>query len=531
MAMPEISHFGRRVGKYDVFSQLSTGGMAEIFLASTAGPGGFRKYVVLKRILPHMARNDEFVAMFLDEARITAQLAHPNIGQVFELGDDGGLYLAMEFVAGQNLAQVWTGCAARKQPLPVAFAVSVTKDVCAALHYAHTFIDPIGRPMPVIHRDVALKNVMVTYDGVVKLLDFGIAHVTSKLGSTRVGSVKGTTGYMSPEQVRGEALDGRSDVFCVGVMLHELLTGERLFEAENELREMEEILVAPIPRVERRNPLLSRELGDVVDQALARERANRFQSARDFGRALERSAGGLVMDREQIAAFMGELFNAKLRATRALLEAGGQGDDAGVRAAVRSLWRSEQLPHSATGSEEAIGGVNTVSGEAAAASVARPRGAGRRWVALGLGVGLVALATPLAIASLPGSPEERVDPATLEPVLLAPEAVFGPVRPLVPVPAAVADGPSPSPPPLKREPVRSGAKAMGRLTLVTHPASAVYVGERWLGATPLFKAELPAGTHLLTLVGPDGKVRRLSAPVRAGATTAFRLELADLPAE
>ncbi|MHB8879329.1 MAG: serine/threonine protein kinase, partial [Myxococcaceae bacterium] len=242
-------HRGSRIGKYEILTQLSVGGMAELFLGFTAGPGGFRKYVVVKRILPDVRANEQFVKMFLDEARITAAFNHPNIAQVFDLGEEeDGLYLAMEFISGQNLNQVTRACATRRAVLPIAFSVAVARDVCSALHYAHHFTDPAGRAFPVIHRDVAQKNVMVTYEGVVKLLDFGIAKAKGSLGRTTAGMVKGTTGYMSPEQVRGDEIDGRSDVFSVGVMLHELITGRRLFAADTELEEMKLILDAPIPR-------------------------------------------------------------------------------------------------------------------------------------------------------------------------------------------------------------------------------------------------------------------------------------------
>ncbi|HEX8435839.1 serine/threonine-protein kinase [Archangium sp.] len=314
-------HWGQRIGKFQVLAQLSVGGMAELFLGFTSGPGGFRKYVALKRILPGARDDEQFERMFLDEARITAALNHPNIAQVFELGQDAeGLFLAMEFIAGQNLNQVAGVCRRRGKTLPPGFTLSVARDVCLALHYAHTFTTPGGKPYPVIHRDVAQKNVMVTYDGVVKLLDFGIAKARDGRGQTQVGMVKGTTGYMSPEQVRSEPLDGRSDLFSVGVMLHEMLTGERLFSAQTERQEMEMILEAPIPVPSARVPSLSQAVSTVVLKALARDREQRYPNGREMARAIEAAAGNLLFDAEQRAAFMREHFQDRMEVTRRLLE-------------------------------------------------------------------------------------------------------------------------------------------------------------------------------------------------------------------
>ncbi|MFL5353958.1 protein kinase domain-containing protein [Archangium sp.] len=314
-------HWGESIGRYQVLAQLSVGGMAELFLGFTSGPGGFRKYVALKRILPDAQGDDSFERMFLDEARITAALNHPNIGQVFELGRDGnGLYLAMEFIAGQNLNQVATVWQRRGKPLPLGFSLSAVRDVCLALHYAHGFTTPGGKAYPVVHRDVAQKNVMVTYDGVVKLLDFGIAKARDGLVRTHAGMVKGTTGYMSPEQVRGETLDGRSDLFAAGVMLHEMLTGRRLFAAESEIQEMEMILDAPIPVPSALVREIPQEVSTVVLKALARKRDERYANGRDMARAIEAAAGRLLFDADQRAAFMQEHFQDRMEVTRRLLQ-------------------------------------------------------------------------------------------------------------------------------------------------------------------------------------------------------------------
>ncbi|QRN93772.1 protein kinase [Archangium violaceum] len=319
---------GRRIGKYEIVTRLSMGGMAELFLAFTAGPGGFRKFVALKQILPDVQKDDQFVKMFLDEARITASLAHANIGQVFDLGDqDGELYLAMEFLAGQNLEQVLVASSKQQRPLPLGFSARAVRDACLGLHYAHSYTDPSGKPRPVVHRDVSPKNIMVTFDGNVKVIDFGIAKAKGRLGRTQVGMVKGTTGYMSPEQVRGsEQLDGRSDLFCMGVILHEMLCGRRLFSGAHEAEVMMKIADAEVTSPSSINPRVPEALAQVVMRALAREPAERFASGREMARAIEAACGAELFHEEQLAAVMRQLFADKIQKTRELLESANEGD-------------------------------------------------------------------------------------------------------------------------------------------------------------------------------------------------------------
>ncbi|HEY0881705.1 MAG TPA: serine/threonine-protein kinase, partial [Archangium sp.] len=305
--------------------------MAELSLASTSGAGGFRKFVVLKQILPEASGDENFVKMFLDEARVTAAFSHPSICQVFEMGEDAatGLYVAMEFIAGQDLNQVVAACARQQAVLPIGFSASVVHDCAQALHYAHTFKKPNGDDSPVIHRDVAQKNIMVTYDGQVKLLDFGIAKAKGALSRTRAGTVKGTAGYMSPEQVRGEAIDGRSDVFSLGVVLWEMVTGRRLFSADTELAELKMILNEPISAPADVEPSVPRELSDVVMKALERDLSQRYRSARELSKALSTQCGHLLFDAEERAEFMKERFADKIASTQRLFDASKEDTDMG----------------------------------------------------------------------------------------------------------------------------------------------------------------------------------------------------------
>ncbi|MBN1210419.1 MAG: protein kinase [Myxococcaceae bacterium] len=327
---------GRRISKYEILTRLSVGGMAELFLAFTSGPGGFRKFVALKQILPDV-KTDEFVKMFLDEARITAAFSHANIGQVFDLGEEAGeLYLAMEFLAGQNLEQLMKAVDKRDEPLSPGFAARVIRDVCLGLHYAHHFVDPSGRSVAVVHRDMSPRNVMVTYDGGVKVIDFGIAKAKGRLGRTAVGMVKGTGGYMSPEQVRGHELDGRSDLFSAGVLLYEMLCGQRLFNAPGDAAMMMQIVEGEIPPPRTINPAVPEALDAVVMRALTRDKSKRFATGREMAKAIEAAMGPEIFDEERLAALMEELFAEKRQKTRALLEYASR-DDARISEAAGAL--------------------------------------------------------------------------------------------------------------------------------------------------------------------------------------------------
>ncbi len=318
---------GRRLGKYEILSRLSTGGMSEIFLAFQRGLAGFRKFVVLKQILPNIKGEEEFVRMFLDEAKITAAFLHPNIAHVYDLDiADGELFLAMEFVPGATLVEVARACRANDEAIPIGFTLQAVRDTALALHYAHTFIDPMGKAKQVIHRDIAEKNIMVTYEGVTKLLDFGIAKSLGRAPRTTVGMVKGTSGYMSPEQIMGEPLDPRSDIFSLGVVLHECLTGMRLFHGKTPEDGMLQALKCEISRPSSQNQDVSAELDAVTLKALRKDRGDRYGTALELARAIEKAAAGLIWHPEQTAEFIRRLFARRREQTHRLMMT-AQGSD------------------------------------------------------------------------------------------------------------------------------------------------------------------------------------------------------------
>ncbi len=337
---------GRRLGKYEYICRLSGGGMSQIFLAFQHGLGGFRKLVVLKQILPDIGGEEEFVRMFLDEARITATLSHPNIAQVFDLDvQEGELFITMEFVAGATLVEVAKACSTAKEKIPTGFTLAVIRDTANALHYAHTLVDPAGRMPKVVHRDVAQKNIMVNYDGQTKLVDFGIAKQLDARARTAVGKVKGTTGYMSPEQLLGQPLDGRSDVFSLGVVFHECLTGLKLFYGKTDMDEIKATLYKKIDPPSALNPGVPPEIDALVMRALSRKREERYDTANELAREIERRGGTLIWRAHETAEFMQRLFAERREQTRAFLQVIAESDPSGVNVSPLSLMkRGEPSP-------------------------------------------------------------------------------------------------------------------------------------------------------------------------------------------
>jgi len=270
----------RKLGPYEVIDRLAQGGMAELFLARLPGIEGFAKRVVVKRVLPSLARDREFVEMFLGEARLAATLQHQNIVHVHDIGqDEHGYFFAMEYLHGADLGEVMRAVGG---PLPLEIALEVARGACAGLHYAHDRKGPGGAPLGIVHRDVSPQNLFVTFDGGVKLLDFGIAKAVQQISShyTRSGTLRGKLPYMSPEQCQGEAIDRRSDVFSLAVVLWETTVGERLFggSGQSDFEILKSIVEQDAPRPSTRRADYPPALEAIVVKGLRRDRAQRYQT-------------------------------------------------------------------------------------------------------------------------------------------------------------------------------------------------------------------------------------------------------------
>jgi len=298
-------------GKFELQRKLAVGGMAEIFLASVQGPEGFLKTVAIKRILPHLTEDQDFITMFLDEARLVARFNHPNIVQIYELGEvDGRYFLSMEFVHGVSMSKVLKACRKVERPLPLEYGAKIVSFACEGLDFAHNFADADGQPLNLIHRDVSPQNLMLSYDGVVKVLDFGIAKAAGNLFQTRASSLKGKAAYMSPEQITQKAgLDRRSDVFALGIVLYEFATGRRPFEADTELELMMSIVQKPCPDPRALNPTLPAAFTAILGRALAKDREQRYPSCRALRADLEQFLidQRLMVDTYALSGFVREL--------------------------------------------------------------------------------------------------------------------------------------------------------------------------------------------------------------------------------
>jgi tRNA A-37 threonylcarbamoyl transferase component Bud32 len=502
---------GREIGKYRVVRRLAIGGMAEIYLAQARGIEGFEKFVVLKRILPQYAASETFVRLFLNEARLTATLSHPNVAAVYDIGEAEGVYFfTMEYLHGEDLGYILRHLARHKLRVPIEHALTIGAGVAAGLHAAHEKVGVDGKPLGIVHRDVSPSNVVVTYDGGVKLVDFGVAKVTATAELTGTGTLKGKLAYMSPEQCNNEPVDRRSDVYSLGVLLYELTTQSRLFKADSEAGTVKLVMEARIPPPSSRVPDFPPQLEPVLYKALSRDRDQRYASGREVELALEQVARerGLLTSTARLAEWMVATFGAKpepwTAPQRLVLprpgddpdRAGDEEEDAPAPAPRVALQRGPVLP--------------TLGAQPAVAADALPGGrkGGLRRILLA-GLGLAALGAA-AIVGLRGSRGPHEAPAAASAVLVLAEQ--GPVA-LEPAPAGPAErspAPSPAPAAARRPPERERAPRPDSIEARTRRFSAAFARkqqqlQRCFAEFPEASAQAPQ-LYVRFQAGEDGRV-------------------------
>jgi serine/threonine-protein kinase len=556
----------RQLGKYDLLGRIGYGGMAEVWLAKQRGPMGFEKLVAIKKLLPHLQAEEQFVRMFLDEARIAARINHTNVVQIFDLGQaESSFFIAMEYLNGESLARVMGEGVRRGTPLPEALGALIVAQIGKGLHHAHALCDAHGNSMGIVHRDVSPQNVVVLYDGGVKLLDFGIAKARERLQETTTSGLKGKYAYMSPEQCSGEAVDARSDIFSCGVLLWEILTRRRLFKHSNKLMVLKMILEGHVAPPSRVNPGVPSALDRVVLQALAKRAEDRFPSADAMSTAIEGAlaASGAAVNPAQVAEYMRTAFADDLR-KRNELAANLSASETSLATQDPAEWlelmpeasheiisfsKSPVVPTARGGAEPARSNtvwwmVTAIIATLAAAITIFTLlwvipGSGNREPRL-----VVESSPPGASILIDGKLREERAPATIATpegdhtvevalaghrpwrrsvtlgagetlrVEAALQLLASTARPRrdAGAPELARDGLSARDrssrvsPDLRRGPEPAVA-SVGTLHLATRPWATIYHGKRRLGDTPLVGVKLPAGSVKLTAVNDEEKIR------------------------
>ena len=514
-----------RLGRYELLGHLATGGMAEIHLARLAGEAGFEKTVVVKRLLPELVASKAFVAMFLDEGKLVARLDHPNVCEVHELGRDGAEYfLVMPYLDGVPASDF---IARPRDPDRIAqlrVATGIIAQACAGLHHAHELHGADGSPLGLVHRDVSPSNLFVTTSGVVKVLDFGIAKVRGA-AETEAGTIKGKTQYMAPEQLLGESLDRRCDVFALGIVLYELATHQRLFKRSSDYLAARAILEEPIPRADAVDPAVPAALADVIAKALDRSQAKRFEDARELARALAAAMAphGGVATAAEIAAALADWHGAELSAMRT--RQAKVIDDARSRA------------RTTVPGKVAIDRARDSGARDGSWLVTMPRSVVRKRRRLVIATSVLVLAAVGVLLVLALSNRHRGENQLAEPAAGAipvdaaattvrVEPIAEPVtnveptkpvdKPRIDKPKRNVEKPVAKQPDVAKQP--AAAKGDGALSVDSTPFAMIYVDSTYFGTTPLIGKSVPAGKHRIKAVLKDGRTKELSIEVAAGKT-------------
>jgi serine/threonine protein kinase len=311
-----------RIGRYEVVERIGVGGMAEAFRARAHGPGGYVRELIIKRILPHLANSEDFVRGFVDEAKILGMLNHPNIVGVYDFGvdQDGRHYLALEYLDGAPLTDILVRLTEEETMMPLGVAAYIAREVCHGLSAAHTLTDMDGNRLNIVHRDVTPSNIMTTRTGSVKLLDFGVARIGLHGQVSQHGYIKGKAGYLAPEQIRGEPIDARVDLFALGVVLYEMLCLEHLFHVEEQsmASAIYRILEMPIPLPSTVRKEIPPALEGVVMKALCRDPDERYGTAAEMARDLDSVVADSGLRTSDMVAFFGQFVGARGKSSDAV---------------------------------------------------------------------------------------------------------------------------------------------------------------------------------------------------------------------
>lgn len=328
-------------GRYLLTARIGAGGMAEVFRAVMKGPQGFERELVVKRILAKYSQNPQFVSMFVNEAKISALLSHPNIVQIYEFGHaDETYFIAMENVHGVSLRDLMIKLRQEKRRLPFLIAADIARQICLGLHYAHTLAGPDGRPLEIIHRDVTPTNIMLAWNGSAKVVDFGIARAANFAAEdAREGIIKGKISYLAPEQIDRQPMDGRVDVFAAGVVLHEMLTGRKLFQANNDLAKMRQLLATASQPPSALDATVPRELDRIVMRALERDPDARYPSAAAMAADLERTLIAARHSSRELESMLRDLYHPSTTDLQIVVE-----EDAGTVIEIPKPTASSLLP-------------------------------------------------------------------------------------------------------------------------------------------------------------------------------------------
>jgi serine/threonine protein kinase len=550
-------HPGQSIGRYVLVAKLATGGMAEIWLARQSGAHGFEKVVVIKKLIDS---DEVFTRMFMDEARIASNLDHPHIVHLYDLGEQGKeLFIAMEYLAGSPLNHVLDTANKAGKEFPFRFSVRLVAWAAEGLAYAHTKVGFDGKPLNIVHRDISPQNLVVLYDGSLKIVDFGIAKASNRISRTEQNMFKGKISYASPEQVAGEDADARSDLFSLGLVLFEATTGKRLLRFDDPARVVAILsdTRTPMTRASQVIPGFPKALDDIIAKSLEKDRNARFQTAHAFQTALElwlRSQP--PVGTAEISSFMHELFASRIQeraviidaalkdasgsGARRLLEASSlqSGSDSLLRATRqegsinvsipirRMLWTVPLLLALLAGAWMFFG-----------RSGANPAAQAPTTEATPMHARLLVNTDPPGAALIVDGEARGTSPADISPIKVGNHTIEARrdgfevatrsvsvteegahvevTIPLLPVPEAKPPEPPKNPP---------AAQKNGYLSIDTQPWSIVYLGDRKLGETPLIRVSVPPGKLKLTLRNDEAGMKRvIEVEVQPGKTTATHL--------